>query len=105
ARFLIQQPLSRIVDYIGEEHEAVLFLNKFAAALQNRIEGLTRRGLDWGICHGDMHGNNNVFLVDESFIHYDFEWAAEGWRAYDLAQVKARKRLPANKDALWSSLL
>jgi len=104
--FLIQQPLKRVCEYIGLEHEAVPFLRQFAARLQDRIESATKSGLDWGLCHGDMHGNNNAFLEGEHFTHYDFEWAAKGWRAYDLAQVKARKRHSSeNKEALWKALV
>lgn len=54
-----------------------------------------------------MHGSNNAFQLENHFTHYDFEWAAKGWRAYDLAQVKARKRQPSAdlKDKLWRALL
>jgi len=105
--FLINQPLDRIVQYIGEKHEAVPFLSEYAAELKARIHDAAGRGLDWGLCHGDMHGNNNVFQIGHHFIHYDFEFTAKGWRAYDLAQVKARKRQPAKdmQQELWDSLL
>lgn len=104
--FLIQQPLKRICEYIGLEHQAVPFLREFAVSLQKRIEIAAASGLDWRLCHGDMHGNNNAFLEGEQFTHYDFEWASKGWRAYDLAQVKARKRQSREKqDALWNSLM
>lgn len=105
--FLIDQPLERIVQYIGEKHETTPFLNEYALQLKGRIHDAARRGLDWGLCHGDMHGNNNVFQIGNQFIHYDFEFTAKGWRAYDLAQVKARKRLPAKdmQNELWESLM
>lgn len=105
--FLIDQPLERIVQYIGAEHEAVPLLTEYASALKARVQEAARQGLDWGLCHGDMHGNNNAFQVDEGYIHYDFEWTAKGWRAYDLAQVKARKRQPAKElqQELWDALM
>jgi Ser/Thr protein kinase RdoA (MazF antagonist) len=105
--FLIEQPLKRIIDYIGEENEATSFLRQFATTLKTRIESVAKHGLDWGICHGDMHGSNNAFQEGNYFTHYDFEWAAKGWRAYDLAQVKARKRQPTAdlKEKLWHALL
>ncbi|NUU78145.1 phosphotransferase [Paenibacillus xylanilyticus] len=103
--FLIDQPLERIVAYIGESHEAVPFLHTFTQELKKRITA-SSDGLEWGLCHGDMHGNNNAFQQENSFTHYDFEWAANGWRAYDLAQVKARKRQSAEqKEALWKALM
>lgn len=104
--FLINQPLVRIVNYIGEKHSAASFLREYASALVERIHIAAKQGLDWGICHGDMHGNNNAFQEGDSFTHYDFEWSAKGWRAYDLAQVRGRKRLPEdNKALLWDALM
>lgn len=106
-KFLIDEPLERIINYIGENNdEATVFLHTFATALKERIVAVSRQGLDVGLCHGDMHGNNNAFQQDHQFIHYDFEWAAKGWRAYDLAQVKVRKRQSAErKVALWDALM
>jgi Ser/Thr protein kinase RdoA (MazF antagonist) len=105
-KFLIDEPLERIINYIGEKNEASTFLHKFARELKERIVVATKQGLDTGLCHGDMHGNNNAFQQDSQFIHYDFEWAAKGWRSYDLAQVKARKRQSGEqKAALWTALM
>lgn len=104
--FLIRQPLDRIVNYIGEKHSATPFLREYTNALIERINIASTQGLDWGICHGDMHGNNNAFQEGDNFTHYDFEWSAKGWRAYDLAQVRGRKRLPEDKkDLLWNALM
>lgn len=104
---LLDQSLERIVQYLGDKHEAVSFLSEYAEALKTRIQDAAQQGLDWGLCHGDMHGNNNVFQMGKQFIHYDFEFTAKGWRAYDLAQIKARKRQPAEeaRQELWHSFL
>lgn len=105
-RFLIDQPLERILNYIGEKHEVAPFLHQFASTLKERIIAAAEQGLDWGICHGDMHGNNNALEKNTHFTHLDFEWSAKGWRAYDLAQVRARKRQQADKqEPLWSALM
>jgi Ser/Thr protein kinase RdoA (MazF antagonist) len=105
-KLLIDEPLERIIHYIGENNEAAAFLHTFATTLKERIVTTSRQELDFGLCHGDMHGNNNVFQQDHQFIHYDFEWAAKGWRAYDLAQVKVRKRQSdERKAALWDALM
>ncbi|MGF7036472.1 Ser/Thr protein kinase RdoA (MazF antagonist) [Paenibacillus mucilaginosus] len=104
--FLISQSLDRIVNYIREQNGATLFLDEFANALIERINTAAGHGLDWGICHGDMHGNNNAFQEGDHFTHYDFEWSAKGWRAYDLAQVRGRKRqLEDRKEQLWNALI
>lgn len=104
--FLIDQSLDRIVNYIGEMHEATRFLQQFACNLKERIVAAAKQGLDWGICHGDMHGNNNAIEENKYFTHLDFEWSAKGWRAYDLAQVRARKRQHADKqEPLWNAVM
>lgn len=103
--FLISQSLDRIVNYIGEKNGATPFLCEFAKALIDRINTADSLGLDWGICHGD-NGNNNAFQEGDHFTHYDFEWTAKGWRAYDLAQVRGRKRqLEDRKEPLWNLLI
>ncbi|WP_408894039.1 phosphotransferase [Paenibacillus taichungensis] len=105
-KFLIDEPLERIINYIGEKNEASSFLHTFARELKERIGVASKLGLDKGLCHGDMHGNNNAFQQGNQFSHYDFEWAAKGWRAYDLAQVKARKRQSGEqKEVLWNALM
>ncbi|MFX3650652.1 MAG: phosphotransferase [Paenibacillus sp.] len=105
-KFLIDEPLKRIIHYIGEHHEAVAFLHTFATTIKERIVAASRQDLDFGLCHGDMHGNNNAFQQEHQFIHYDFEWAAKSWRAYDLAQVKVRKRQSEDRKAvLWKALM
>ncbi|RIX48760.1 aminoglycoside phosphotransferase [Paenibacillus nanensis] len=105
--FLIDQPAAKIIEYIGAGHCAAPFLRQFAETLKERIAAAAAKGLDWGLCHGDMHGNNNAFQRDNGFIHYDFEWAAPGWRAYDLAQVRIRKRQPREEDRerLWQAVM
>ncbi|MFD1903151.1 phosphotransferase [Paenibacillus rhizoplanae] len=70
-RALISQPLDRIVDYLGEGHRSAAYLREFASALTERINAASP-GLDWGICHGDLHGNNNAFQEGDTFTHYDF---------------------------------
>ncbi|MDK8191929.1 phosphotransferase [Paenibacillus sp. UMB7766-LJ446] len=103
---LIWKPLENIIQYIGEDHPEVAFLKAYADALSQRVKSISSQGLDWGLCHGDMHGNNNAFQQGQSFVHYDFEWVATGWRAYDLAQVRIRKRQSEDrKDLLWQRLL
>ncbi|GMK43572.1 hypothetical protein PghCCS26_06990 [Paenibacillus glycanilyticus] len=104
--FLVEESLQRIIRHIGKEHPAAVFLREYADALQDRVASAAADGLDWGICHGDMHGNNNAVETGGRYTHFDFEWSAPGWRAYDLAQVRSRKRQSAdNKEQLWQALL
>lgn len=105
--FLVEKPLNRILSYIGEDHQSAEFLCAFARSLKQRMIAAAESGLEYGICHGDMHGSNNAYMLGEGFVHFDFEWSAKGWRAYDLAQVKiSRKRNQRDQaDMLWDAVL
>lgn len=106
--FLIQQPIRSIIRYIGVEHPQTLFLTTFADRLMYQVKSRLEQGLDWGMIHGDMHGNNNVQYNGEHFSHIDFEWSGLGWRAYDLAQVWLSRRKHHSTDQaelLWNEIL
>lgn len=106
--FLVDQSMRRIVNYIGEGHEQANFLQQFAHSLKESIMTRHKQGLDWGLCHGDMHGNNNAQYDNGVFSHIDFEWSAKGWRSYDLAQVLISRRRHHSVDRaneLWISIL
>lgn len=106
--FLIKQSVERIINYIGKHHSHAEFLleftNKLCAIIERRIE----LGLDWGICHGDLHGNNNVQFNKGTLTHIDFEWASKGWRSYDLAQVLISRRRHhqfEHANTLWNAII
>ncbi|WP_246369894.1 GNAT family N-acetyltransferase [Saccharibacillus deserti] len=103
---LLRRPLRIILDYIGEDHPEAPFLRRYAQGLETAAAEAAANGLDFGLCHGDMHGNNNALRQADRFAHFDFEFAAPGWRAWDLAQVKNRKRQSAERiEPLWQAFL
>ncbi len=105
AETLLRRPLRGILALIGEDHAEAAFLRRYAQELERAIEAIAP-GLDFGLCHGDMHGNNNALRLGERFTHFDFEFAAPGWRAWDLAQVKNRKRQQREQiEPLWQAFL
>jgi Ser/Thr protein kinase RdoA (MazF antagonist) len=55
-----------------------------SASLGGRIARAAENGLDWGPCHGDMNVKNMHGFGGDGTI-FDFDFAAPGWRAYDLA--------------------
>ncbi|WP_179218666.1 phosphotransferase enzyme family protein [Saccharibacillus sp. O23] len=106
AETLLRRPLQGILALIGEDHAEAAFLRRYARELETAMEAAASTGLDFGICHGDMHGNNNALRTGERFTHFDFEFAAPGWRAWDLAQVKNRKRQQREQiEPLWQAFL
>lgn len=106
--FLIKQSVERIISYIGRDHSQVPFLLEFANKLTGILQIRIEQGLDWGICHGDMHGNNNAQFREETITHIDFEWSSNGWRSYDLAQVLFSRRRHNQLDranTLWNAII
>lgn len=106
--FLIRQSVERIINYMGKDHSQAEFLADFANKLSEIIERRNEQGLDWGICHGDLHGNNNVQFNEGILTHIDFEWSSKGWRSYDLAQVLISRRRHHPLDhanTLWNAIV
>ncbi|NEQ53984.1 MAG: phosphotransferase [Leptolyngbya sp. SIO3F4] len=60
--------------------------------------------LDYGLCHGDLHGEN-AHEYGGKVTHFDFDCCGFGWRIYDLATFKWVIRLLGKEDRLWSSFL
>jgi Ser/Thr protein kinase RdoA (MazF antagonist) len=54
-----------------------------ATKIRHRIEAV-QAGLDFGFCHGDLHGFNAAF-DGETVTMFDFDCCGVGWRAYDIA--------------------
>ncbi|MCQ4088501.1 phosphotransferase enzyme family protein [Saccharibacillus sp. JS10] len=106
AETLLRAPLRMILAYIGEDHSEANFLRSYAQELEKAAAEAAAGGLDFGICHGDMHGNNNALRQGDRFAHFDFEFAAPGWRAWDVAQFKNRKRQSSEQiEPLWQAFL
>lgn len=106
AEVLLRAPLRMILAQIGEDHPEAPFLRRYAQGLEAAASEAVSGGLDFGLCHGDMHGNNNALRQGDLFTHFDFEFAAPGWRAWDLAQVKNRKRQQSERiETLWQAFL
>lgn len=46
-----------------------------------------QQGLDFGLCHGDLHTFNVMQGSEGELTIFDFDWCGYSWRAYDLATV------------------
>jgi Ser/Thr protein kinase RdoA (MazF antagonist) len=61
-------------------------------------------GLDWGVCHGDVSSDNLRISADGTGTIFDFDRAAKGWRAYDLAAV-AWISCSRQEPAIWEAFV
>ncbi len=80
---LLDQPLQAIAQIYAHRKRDVDRLRQLAAQLRQLLDGAALAHLDWGPCHGDMSGGNSTYS-NGRVIHFDFDCAGPGWRAYDL---------------------
>jgi Ser/Thr protein kinase RdoA (MazF antagonist) len=81
---LLEQPLRAIAQVYAHRSRDVDGLRQLAAQLRQLLDRIGLANLDWGPCHGDMSGGNSTYS-NGRVIHFDFDCAGPGWRAYDLA--------------------
>ncbi len=82
-RFLLDQPLKAIEQVYSHRERDVDRLRHLADELSQMLDHEGYPRLDWGPCHGDMSGGNSTYWNDR-VIHFDFDFAGLGPRAYDL---------------------
>jgi Ser/Thr protein kinase RdoA (MazF antagonist) len=80
---LLDQPLQAIAQAYAHRQPDVDDLNELAGKLRRALDRAGLPRLDWGPCHGDMSGGNSTYW-NGRVIHFDFDCAGPGWRAYDL---------------------
>lgn len=109
--YLIEKPLNIIKLHMEHRLEDYHFIYELILGLKEQLAMKIEEGLDWGICHGDLHGNTNVAFTDNGELtHYDFDICGYGWRSYDIAEFRLAREIHSghNKDEverLWEAFL
>lgn len=80
---LLDQPLRRIQPF-AEDLGLWSFYTELADRLRARVQAVAP-ALEWGLCHGDLHGHNVHKNEEGRLTFFDFDCGGPGWRAYDLA--------------------
>jgi Ser/Thr protein kinase RdoA (MazF antagonist) len=80
---LLKQPLQSIRGSLCHRPKDMEELESLAQRLATSINEISS-ALDWGACHGDLHGGN-VHFHEQSLTHFDFDCGGFGWRAYDIS--------------------
>lgn len=108
---LIEKPLNIIKLHMEHRQEDYNFIYELILGLKEQLVMKIEEGLDWGVCHGDLHGNTNVAFTDNGKLtHYDFDISGYGWRSYDIAEFRLAREIHSghNKDeveSLWEAFL
>ncbi|MCL6604678.1 MAG: phosphotransferase [Paenibacillus sp.] len=109
--YLIERPLNIIKLHMEHRQEDYNLICERILGLKQQLVMKIEEGLDWGVCHGDLHGNTNVAFADNGKLtHYDFDISGYGWRAYDIAEFRLAREIHSghNKDEverLWDAFL
>ena len=61
-------------------------------------------GMDFGFCHGDVHGGN-AHLHEGVMRHFDFEECGFGYRVFDLATFKWSLKLNGETPDKWAAFV
>ena len=86
-QWLLQNSMSVIRSHIKHFPDKLSFIEAIVKDVRKAIELVSEESLDFGVCHGDLHGGN-LHLYENEVIHFDFEECAFGYRLYDLATFK-----------------
>ena len=104
---LIGRPLRHIMPFLAERADDAHYLRELATSLAGGIEERSA-DLEWGFCHGDLHGGNAHVTDDGLVTFFDFDSAGPGWRAYDIAAYRWATnaiRLEGGSDDCWGEFL
>jgi Ser/Thr protein kinase RdoA (MazF antagonist) len=102
--YLLYEPIRVIETYLYESKEDREYFDSFISKLLSKINKLSTQKLNYGFCHGDLHGGNAHQNV-KGFEFFDFDFCGFGWRAYDIAVFRWGCKLRSREEELWSSYL
>ena len=102
--YLLHDSIKTIRHFLYPYQEYRKYFNNFIKKLLNKIENIPMENLDYGFCHGDLHGGNaHKYKKDIEF--FDFDFCGFGWRSYDLSVFRWGCRLRNQEDELWNTYL
>jgi Ser/Thr protein kinase RdoA (MazF antagonist) len=102
-KHLLEQPEIEIGKYISAEHQNHNYIFELIERLKYEYDKLSKQKLDYGFCHGDLHGGN-AHLNNGEMVFFDFDCCGYGYRAYDLAVFKWNLKLNGNEER-WGAFI
>jgi Ser/Thr protein kinase RdoA (MazF antagonist) len=101
---LLDQPLQAIAGVFSYRQGDVDELRYLANQPRSLLDAGGLPHLDWGPCHADMSGGNSTYWNDQ-VIHFDFDCAGPGWRAYDLGVFFWSMSINGHGAAVWDRFI
>jgi Ser/Thr protein kinase RdoA (MazF antagonist) len=100
---LIEKPLAVTLPFLERRPDDQHYLQQFAAKVRNQITAVQGQ-LDFGFCHGDLHGFNAAFEPNGKVTMFDFDCGGPGWRSCDIAVYRWSSAL-RSKESNWKIFL
>lgn len=86
AEHLLHRPLQSLEPFLCHRHSDFQYVRDVAFRLESALDGLLPKvAPEYGICHGDHHGQNLHVDKKGQLTLFDFDCCGYGWRAYDLS--------------------
>lgn len=101
---LLDKPIQTILPALADRPEDQAYLLRVVASLKEQVARLPASELEWGACHGDLHGGN-AHATEEQLTFFDFDGCGPGWRAYDIAVFLWSREESHQDEKLWEVFL
>lgn len=101
---LVTEPLQRIKPFLQDREKDWLFISEYGQELTATLKAALENRIDFGFCHGDLHGGN-AHQYDQQLALFDFDCCALGLRCYDLAVFKWSLLLQDKNLTLWNAFI
>jgi Ser/Thr protein kinase RdoA (MazF antagonist) len=109
ARHLIEEPIAGLRPWLRDRPDDARYLEAVGDFLRDRIEQAAPT-LEYGVCHGDLHGGNAHLDQELRLTLFDFDCCGMGHRAYELAVFRWNAVMPGqaagtSSTELWDRFL
>lgn len=81
---MLDKPLQTILPMLADRPDDAAYLLRVVESLKEQVGRMPASELEWGVCHGDLHGGN-AHTTEHQVTFFDFDCCGPGWRAYDIA--------------------
>jgi Ser/Thr protein kinase RdoA (MazF antagonist) len=85
ANLFIDESMSAIKQFSSIHHFDIEFLEEVAKKVKEKLDNLSAKKPQYGICHGDLYSGNLRVDSYNNPILFDFDFCGNGWRAYDIS--------------------
>jgi Ser/Thr protein kinase RdoA (MazF antagonist) len=102
---LVDEPLAAIRPLLDHRPAAWSTLLRLVEGVCEALATLPAGRLEWGFCHGDLHGGNAHIAADGTVTFFDFDCCGPGWRAYDIAVFRWAIAFYDQHDRHWPPFL